>query len=497
MYISHEDYKGFMNKFQAKTPKGKLIKEGRYNDEDAEFVEMISDELVKLFKAGKISNDQWNDADDYLGDHGYELWVDAQTGSDALDTILQHVGANVKEGNAFTAGLAKAKKGQEFKVGGKTVKDTSNYDAPIKEADDDIQKLKQEIETEYGHGGSILSFANPHELARIAKISPKAAKALESLNNMMPEDLDIADLKPALKTKAEKIESTILKDLGIDLEELDEASYTDNYEGSWGYREGKEGNVGEGLNMPPLQATGQTISTVEEEYTADRPFKIPSKRNSAELDYDPQASRFEPDYMKTPGEDDDDDEDNIGIDDDDDLMNLPNIPKNLKQAVAKDKARYPFLREDQAPYGFSVLSPDERKQLREYINSVKTIKQEIAKLLEKAGKSGKIMEDDRKEEDEKVPAERKPVYNNPTKKSKPGGNRTGLVMTKAEMYENEEHSSIESSLGSKLHDAFNKVTDMAIKQLMADGFDESMAASFLKSEIEERAKEAIMSQYDL
>ena len=38
-----------------------------------------------------------------------------------------------QEGNAFTAGLAKAKKGQEFKVGDKAVKDTSNYDAPTKE----------------------------------------------------------------------------------------------------------------------------------------------------------------------------------------------------------------------------------------------------------------------------------------------------------------------------------------------------------------------------
>ena len=39
-----------------------------------------------------------------------------------------------KEGNAFTAGLAKAKKGQEFKIGDKAVKDTSNYDASMEEA---------------------------------------------------------------------------------------------------------------------------------------------------------------------------------------------------------------------------------------------------------------------------------------------------------------------------------------------------------------------------
>ena len=149
--------------------------------------------------------------------------------------------------------------------------------------------------------------------------------------------------------------------------------------------------------------------------------------------------------------------------------------------------------EDQAPFGFSVLSPDERKQLKEYINSVKTIKKEISKLLEKAGKSGKIMEDSRKEEDEKVPAERKPEYHNPTKKSKPGGNRTDLVMTKAEMWEGEDHG---HSLEGKLHDTFNKVTDLAIKQLVADGMDAMEAVSFLKHEIEKKAKEATMSQYD-
>jgi hypothetical protein len=53
------------------------------------------------------------------------------------------------------------------------------------------------------------------------------------------------------------------------------------------------------------------------------------------------------------------------------------------------------------PYGFDVLSPDERKQLKEYIESVKTIKKEIAKLAAKAGKKIKME----------------------------GGNMTGLTMT--------------------------------------------------------------------
>jgi hypothetical protein len=105
----------------------------------------------------------------------------------------------------------------------------------------------------------------------------------------------------------------------------------------------------------------------------------------------------------------------------------------------------------------------------------------------------------KKAKDEEVPAERPAHYNEPTKTPKHnpsnlGGNRTGLVMTKAEMWEGEE--SIEKALGEKLHSTFNKVTQMAIKQIVADGFDPSEAVSFLKMEIEEKAKEATMGQYD-
>ena len=195
----------------------------------------------------------------------------------------------------------------------------------------------------------------------------------------------------------------------------------------------KDSEMEEGLHMPPLQATGPTVDTNEG-------------------------------------------------------MHMPPLQATGNSAV----------KEDQAPFGMAALSPDERKQLKEYINSMKTIKKEIAGLLEKAGRSGKIMET--KEEDERVPAARRAHYNEPTKTPKHnpsnlGGNRTNLIMTKAEMWEGADK--METSLGEKLHSAFNKVTDMAIKQLVADGWDESQAASFLKVEIEERAKEAINAQYDM
>lgn len=189
---------------------------------------------------------------------------------------------------------------------------------------------------------------------------------------------------------------------------------------------------------------------------------------------------------------------------------IPDLLQALKDSEIEEGLHMPPLQatgqtimanEDQAPFGMSVLSPDERKQLKEFIESYKTIKKEIASLLEKAGKDPKIMENlnIKKAEDEKVPAERPAHYNEPTKTPKHkssnlGGNRTGLVMTKAEMWEGEE--SIEKAIGEKLHSTFNKVTQMAIKQIVADGFDPSEAVNFLKMEIEQKAKEATMGQYD-
>jgi hypothetical protein len=151
---------------------------------------------------------------------------------------------------------------------------------------------------------------------------------------------------------------------------------------------------------------------------------------------------------------------------------LKGVAEGLHMPPLQATGQTIMTNEDQAPYGFSVLSPDERQQLKEYINSIKTIKEEIAKLTAKAGK--KVKEGDL------------------------GGDRTNLVMTKGEMYEEQgnDHEAIESALGEKLYHTFNKVTQMALKQIIADGWDEDQAVSFLQAEIEEHAKEAVMSQYD-
>lgn len=139
------------------------------------------------------------------------------------------------------------------------------------------------------------------------------------------------------------------------------------------------------------------------------------------------------------------------------------------------------------PFGFDVLSPDERKQLKEFIESYKTIKGEIAKLLEKAGKSGKIMED-RKEDDEAVPAE--------TPMQKPGGNRTGLVMTKAEMWENKSSEEIKNKIKPEVVNKVDQTLNVLKAVLKKQDLDDWEIEMFIRDRVEKKGIEAWNAQHD-
>ena len=90
-YISHEDYKRMLGSFGKEAPKKAL------------------NEMHTMQKDDGPSEFQRLPAD---FDEGLE-----------------------KEGNAFTAGLAKTRRGGEFKVGDREFTDRTNYDAPIEETD--------------------------------------------------------------------------------------------------------------------------------------------------------------------------------------------------------------------------------------------------------------------------------------------------------------------------------------------------------------------------
>lgn len=115
-----------------------------------------------------------------------------------------------KEGNAFTAGLAKAKKGEEFSVGGKKFKDRTNYDAELEEY---------------------------------------------QFDQMYPDDPGPFEGKDEME---ETIKEFLARESAVDWERVDdeeaESDETDN---------GIEEDMEEGLNSAPFQATGPTIQTVE------------------------------------------------------------------------------------------------------------------------------------------------------------------------------------------------------------------------------------------
>ena len=495
-----------------------------------------------------------------------------------------------QEGNAFTAGLAKAKKGQEFKVGDKSVKDTSNYDASVNEYQfddmyqDDPGPFEGEVEESHlandqwheDFQAAILAMGLAGEAeARVMKAldhtdpmiqygnMPAAFAAAEFVN-----DLGIVDADDYDDYDADYEEPRDDFDMAGDfndgefwenevkkLQEIagvkshDDGPEDDDTEEREARAKKMEDDDTEAENTERDIDEEEKVHTGKYDWVTSDGSHMRDPEKAAKVVADKHAAELKPalaTYKKAKESDDNKalvaawkDYKNKAISwaghemlesgmrsvvvrnllsghdyyEDWNDEYLTALDQELKRGMEEGLHMPPLqatgptvdVNEDQAPFGMSVLSPDERKQLKEYINSYKTIKSEIAKLLEKSGRSGKIMEG--AADDEAVPAARKAVYRDPTtvptqhKHSNLGGNRTGLVMTKAEMWEGEEeeggeHERIEGMLNTKLHDAFHKVTGMIMKDLMDDGFDEGDIKNFLQHEIDEKAKEYALSQYD-
>lgn len=508
-YIDHSDFKRLMSNLQKGAPKG-LLNEMHSMDHDG-------------------------------ADEHKHLPADAE---ESLE----------KEGNAFTAGLAKAKKGQAFKVGDKAVKDTSNYDSSLEEYQfdqmypDDPGPFEGEMDeshpandkwyedfenglqnlvkngymhkSQYQYFRDALDHVDPmqdyghmpaHDAAKEFVDDLRTKDAIDHEEDQWKQehggydaggdDFNDGEFWENEVKKLQEIAGVGPQDDGPEDDNDEERekrakkAEMDDEEAENAEKEIDEEEMEESLNegsnynkiITALKARGITYDMPEKEI-----IKAMAEVMVQEAGYTARETRY---YL--------------GYDED----FIPDLLQALKDSEMEEGLHMPPLQatgqtimanEDQAPFGMSVLSPDERKQLKEYINSYKTIKTEIGKLLKKAGKTGSIMENAEKVADEKVPAERKAKYKDPTaipthhKHSNLGGDRTGLVMTKAEMWENEEgeHDRIESMLDTKLHDAFHKVTGMIMKDLMADGFDEGDIKNFLQHEIDEKAREAINAQHD-
>lgn len=284
-----------------------------------------------------------------------------------------------KEGNAFTAGLAKAKKGETFKVDGKTVKDKSNYDAPgVKEAtiNDEYPESWKMREDDGMEEGALSKMVGG--IKKAGQLAVGGVHSLASAFQVTPAEA--AECKR--KVRAGEYESY------TDCERAVVTAKGKTYVAPQSHVQGAAfGATKEGLNLPSpeMKATGQTIQTVEGD----------------------QLNRF------------------------------------------------------------SVLSPSEREQLKEYIQSIKTIKEEIKKLVSKTKTSG--MEE-----------------------SQMGGNRTGLVMTKGGMQEDGGEEA-EQTISPKLHTILEKL----IAALRAEGLDDQDIQMLVKHEMEEAGKQAVAAQWDM
>lgn len=134
------------------------------------------------------------------------------------------------------------------------------------------------------------------------------------------------------------------------------------------------------------------------------------------------------------------------------------------------QATGPTIQTVEGKHDLKNLKPDEKDQLKQYIETIKTVKEEISKMLNKA-------------------------------KMKEGGDNTNLIMKPTTVSEDDmaqggdKHEAIEKALGPK-HQVIHSAIDKLLQTVAESGFTEGEAALFLQHEIEEKAKEYTMSQYD-
>jgi hypothetical protein len=112
------------------------------------------------------------------------------------------------------------------------------------------------------------------------------------------------------------------------------------------------------------------------------------------------------------------------------------------------------------------LTSEERDQLKQYVETIKTVKEEIKKMV------GKNDMDE-------------------------SGDNTNLIMQPTTVSEDGggEHEEIESNLDPKVHDAFHKVAGMAVKELIKAGIEPDQIKAFFQHEISE-LPEFITRQYE-
>ncbi len=330
-----------------------------------------------------------------------------------------------KEGNAFTAGLAKTKKGGEFKVGGKSFKDRTNYDASVSE----------ELDSPYDGGAD--------DLKAMARDAEGEAKILGHVKS---------DIYKVRTPKGEVI------DLDFDLEKGDQVddygyegtlvAYDDDYEyvlpvalvpmGGGDY---DVTPYYEEFNTYPLKKKGVQEYQFDQMYPDDPgPFEGIEDKLKEFL-----AKEDDVNWDRMDDEEAEENETDNGIEEEEmeEDINLPSS-QPTGPSIKEKKSR------------LAHLTSEERDQLKQYVETIKTVKEEIKKMV---GKSD--MEE--------------------------GGDNTNLIMKPTTVSEvgGGDYEEVESTLDPKIHSAFHKVVGMAVKDLLKAGVEASQIKAFFQQEISE------------
>jgi hypothetical protein len=410
---------------------------------------------------------------EYISHEDYKKMME----SFSKGTPKQSLNEAVEEGNAFTAGLAKAKKGEEFKVGDKTFKDKTNYDAPVKEdmegkpkvlghVEDDVYKIRtvqgdvvdlefeaergDEIDPPYVWGGGLYA-------------------EYEGYNYEIPAAFITAgggqyDIEP-------EMDGLIVTPVRGGMQEY---QFDQMYPDDPGPFEGK--NVDAMIKEFLLKEDDVNWDRMDDEEAEEN-----ETDNGIEEDFSPDSYDFELAIAKELEYLGDDELTDVEHERALEALSNPKVidklwgvhPKKAAAALVK-MVRGKEVGEGLNPAPFQATGPtiqtvegkknkfahltsEERDQLRQYVETIRTVKEQIKKMTEKSE-----MEE--------------------------GGDMTNLVMKPTTMSEDGEvdaHEEIESKIDPKLHDTFHKVLDMVTKQLLDAGFEESQVGEFLKHEVSE------------
>ena len=612
-YISHEDYKNLMSKFQPETSKS-VLKEALdpVGQEDSDIdndgdTDKTDKYLLKRRKAigkaiGKGRMMKEGDEVDQKLQKIADLHKDKKIDFETIEKIAKALEAQGHEVNARYVQQFLSQHG----VGMNEYGYADNYPGSW--------GYREEKEMEESHLSNDKWYEDFEDglknLANNKYISPlelqyymKALDHVDPMDNYSHLDgLDAAkEFVDDLRTKDQMDADREQWSLEGGEDDYDDDMWIDPAGGKhYGDEDDPAAMYREGLNPAPMQATGPTVDVTEAEDSnmgnPEHVAKVVAQKHGAELKplFDKYQASYE-EYMKSIKDPNADQQalskahnaivkdfqnqainwaghemleagmnktqvgnllSGYGYFEDWVMDYVSAINKNLKGMkeglhTPPLQATGQSLKEDVAPYGFDVLppgtkqqlqtsglkelSPDDRKRLKEYIESVKEIQKEIVKLAAKAGKKIKEGGDmtgltmtpsvtsEGKEEvkvgDIVIPNKGphkgqkhvviavfpdgtfniKPQwpglkasqikYSQGAVKAKPAD----IESVTSEGTSHEEIEKIESKIPEKLYTAAEKVID----ELRKAGLNDGEIKMFLDYEIEERGKEAIMAQHDL